>query len=114
MINLNEQFKTQKEKNEAISKLRSLMDNPDWIFFMVNFIEKEITNLSEKILDEEYENLNDINQDKMGRMYLHLLANLPKQLTEVLERKDLPEWNFDPYYQDKDDLGFKKDKPRRC
>jgi hypothetical protein len=111
MINLNEQFETQKEKNEAIGKLRSLMENADWIFFRENFIDKEIENLSNNILDGEYENLDNINKDKMARMYLQLLANLPKQLAGILEKKDLPEWNFDPYYQNNAELVFK---PKRC
>ena len=95
-MNIDQLFKTEKEKAQAEEKLKTLKKSEGWRFIK-SILEKEIENLNNLILEGHIESIEKINELKQQRWNLVHLKNLPDELLEGLSEAEEKPINNDPY-----------------
>lgn len=109
-MNLNNLFPSEKEKNEAVSQLTSLRDNPNWKFLVDVILATDIRDIEKHILGTYFDNPEEEKDLKKVRNYYIMLSQLPEKLIGALQTGKDTILDFDPYYKKADEI--KKDKAR--
>jgi len=100
-MNIQSLFQTEAERKEARSHFISLKENDDWKFLCDNVIQAYINDITNNILDRDYEwKGTEENEAKRIREHWILLKKLPEELLKTLiEPKEEEETNEDPYFK---------------
>ena len=92
-------FPTEKNKNEAIARMRSLKENPNWRFLVERIINPDIEDVSRRILDGDFKDIEEEKTLRKERAYWIILTKTPEKVIETLKSEKKETENFDPFYK---------------
>ena len=101
-MKISEIFPSDKERNEAMRQLKTLLDCSGWKLLIEKFIDKEIEDVSNEILNTPFNEMKPERERylKMKRANLLILKQIPETMIDVLTNWDESKDDFDPYFRD--------------
>ena len=103
MKSIDEKFKSEKEKKEAISELEQIVGMAGWKL-LKEFLEEDIKEIEGRIFDTDIEDPKELKFLKSKRAHLIILKELPEELIKILKGQKSETIDFDPYYKKIEDV----------